>query len=357
MSDVIAGTITPPSSSTLAGRTVVLAYSSAAAEYAALRSRAVVVDRSLRTRLRLHGSKAAEMLTGLVTNDVLSAAPGEGQYAAALSSKGKIVADVRIFVEKESILTDAPPRAGDAWLAMVKKFVNPRTTPHEDETATIRTIGVFGSLARHVAAEVTRVNSSALTLLPSYSHMRVAFDGVPMLVARSPELGVEGFEIFAPAEAFDTLWQRATHAGAVPCGLSAWEIARLEAGRPEWGIDMDDTTIPQEANFDELQAISYTKGCYVGQEVVARVHFKGHVNRHLRGLRAPEAAPPLSGATLWTAEGKEVGDVRSTATSPRLGGIAIGMVRREVEPGSSLTARWDGGEVNVDVSTLPFPLT
>jgi tRNA-modifying protein YgfZ len=357
MSDVIAGTITPPSSGTLAGRAVVLTYTSAAAEYASLRSRAIVIDRSLRTRVRLKGPKAAEMLTGLVTNDVLSAAPGEGQYAAALSSKGKIVADVRIFVENGSILTDAPPRAGDAWLAMVKKFVNPRTAPHEDETATIRTIGVFGSLARHVAGEVTRVNSSALTILPSYAHIRVAFDDVPMLVARSPELGVEGFEIFAPAEAFDTLWQRATHAGAVPCGLSAWEIARVEAGRPEWGLDMDDTTIPQEANFDDLQAISYTKGCYVGQETVARVHFKGHVNRHLRGLRAAGTEPPATGATLWTPEGKEVGDVRTAVSSPRLGGIGIGMVRREVELGSSLTARWDGGETSVEVSALPFALT
>ncbi|HYD54792.1 MAG TPA: glycine cleavage T C-terminal barrel domain-containing protein, partial [Gemmatimonadaceae bacterium] len=148
-------------------------------------------------------------------------------------------------------------------------------------------------------------------------------------------------------------------ARAVPLGLEAWEIARVEAGRPEWGLDIDDTTIPQEANLDELHAISYTKGCYVGQEVVARVHFRGHVNRHLRGLRAAGEQPPPSGAALLDTTGKTVGDVRSAASSPRLGGIALGMVRREVDPGTDLVARWTAGgearELRVNTAALPFP--
>src|SRR5207253_7970098 len=132
---------------------------------------------------------------------------------------------------------------------------------------------------------------------------------------------------------------RLEQAGASGASALAWDVARVEAGRPEWGLDMDETTIPQEANFDELGAISYTKGCYTGQETVARVHFRGHVNRHLRHLRAAGPEPPLAGADLLDAAGKSVGDVRSTAASPRLGGIAIGMVRREVELGTSLLAR------------------
>jgi folate-binding protein YgfZ len=139
----------------------------------------------------------------------------------------------------------------------------------------------------------------------------------------------------------------------VPAGLAAWEIARVEAGRPEWGIDIDETTIPQEANFDEFDAISYTKGCYIGQEVVARVHFRGHVNRHLRGLRSA-GAPPPTGAQLIDDTGNHVGDVRSAVASPRLGGIAIGMVRREVASGATLTARTEHGEQRVDVAALPF---
>jgi folate-binding protein YgfZ len=118
---------------------------------------------------------------------------------------------------------------------------------------------------------------------------------------------------------------------------------------------MDENTIPQEANFDEMEAISYTKGCYIGQEVVARVHFRGHVNKHLRGLRAAGGvAPPPTGAQLIDDTGNHVGDVRSAVSSPRLGGIAIGMVRREVTPGASLTARSEHGEQRVDVADLPF---
>jgi folate-binding protein YgfZ len=153
------------------------------------------------------------------------------------------------------------------------------------------------------------------------------------------------------------LWDRALAAKATPGGLETWEIARVEAGRPELGVDIDESTLPQEANLEELHAVSYTKGCYTGQETVARVHFRGHVNRHLRGLRAAADEPPAQGATLFDATGKTVGDVRTSVRSPRLGGIAIGMVRREIELGATLIARREGepGETRVDVAHLPFP--
>ena len=346
------------------GRSVVLAYGSVAAEYEALHARAALFDRSHRGRIRLLGERAAEMVAGLVTNDVTGLVPGQGCYAAALSAKGKIVADVRVFVEEGSVLVDAPPRAADGWAAMVKKFVNPRIAAHVDETARLRDIGIFGVNARHVASTLTGVPAPALTALPRYSHITVELDGARILVASVPDLGVEGFELIAPAESFTALWQRAVDAGATPAGLEAWEIARVEAGRPEWGIDMDDSTIPQEANFDELDAISYTKGCYVGQETVARVHFRGHVNKHLRGVRAPGVDAAPRGATLHDDAGVQVGDVRSAVRSPMLGGIGLAMVRREVPVGTTLIARWteagdEAGapsERRVDVAALPFAI-
>jgi folate-binding protein YgfZ len=339
----------------IGGRSVVLTYSSVTAEYDGLRRRAVVIDRSHRTRLRIRGAKAGDTLTGLVTNDVLALEPGQGQYAAALTPKGKIVADVRVFAEDGSIFVDTPPRAADGWTSMVKKYVNPRSAPYADETTTIRDLGVFGVAARLVVEEMTGVHSSVLGTLPQYAHVAISVDGARVLIARVPDLGVEGFELFVPATLFSAFWSRALAAKALPAGLEACEIARVEAGFPEWGIDMDDSTIPQEANFDDLHAISYTKGCYVGQETVARVHFRGHVNRHLRGLRTAGAEPPRTGAELFDGAGKQVGDVRSAVSSPRLGGLALGMVRREIEPATSVTARWDGGECSVDVSQLPFP--
>jgi folate-binding protein YgfZ len=349
------------------GRTVVLAYGSVAVEYDALHSRAALFDRSHRGRIRVSGERAAEMVSGLVTNDVAALAPGQGCYAAALTAKGKIIADVRVFVEESSVLVDAPARAAEGWAAMVKKYVNPRVAPHTDESARLREIGIFGETARHVVAAVTGVQSSALTALAPYAHVTVEIDGARVLVASVPELGVEGFELIVPVESYETLWRRAVDAGAVPAGLEAWEIARVEAGRPEWGLDMDEQTIPQEANFDELHAISYTKGCYVGQETVARVHFRGHVNKHLRGVRAPGVEPPPRGATRHDDTGTQVGEVRSAVRSPMLGGIALAMIRREVVPGAALLARWRDGaaeadaataqvERRVDVAALPFAI-
>lgn len=339
----------------IGGRSVVLSYAGVATEYEALHRHAVVFDRSHRGRLRLSGTNAGETLTGLVTNDVLSLAPGQGQYAAALTPKGKIITDLRIFRDESSLLVDSPPRASESWMSTVRKYVNPRVAPYVDESSAVRDLGVYGAAARLVVGEMTGISSSALGVLPVYAHVTVVIDGGRVIVARVPDLEVEGFELFAPAAIYEMLWDRALAAKATPGGLETWEIARVEAGRPEWGVDIDESTLPQEANFEELHAISYTKGCYTGQETVARVHFRGHVNKHLRGLRAASAEPPAPRAELIDAAGKSVGDVRSTAASPRLGGIAIGMVRREIEIGATLVARWDGGETRVDVAHLPFP--
>jgi tRNA-modifying protein YgfZ len=339
----------------LGGREVVLAYSDVAAEFGALRTAAIVVDRSFRGRMRFFGEKSGEALTGLVTSDVVGTGAGHGHYAAALSAKGRIVADLRIFSTPvaSSYLVDTPPRAWPGFLAMVKKYVNPRLSGYRDDSHAIRDIGIFGADARRIVSRLTGVAADALGALAPFDNVTATMHGAEVLVARVPDLGLEGYDLFVPFETFEAVWLDAIAAGAVPAGLAAWEIARVEAGRPEWGIDIDENTIPQEANFDDFDAISYTKGCYIGQEVVARVHFRGHVNRHLRGLRSA-GAPPPTGAQLIDDTGNHVGDVRSAVSSPRLGGIALGMVRREVSPGASLTARSEHGEQRVDVAALPF---
>ena len=339
----------------IAGQDVVLAYGDVAAEYHALRATAIVIDLSHRGRMRFFGDKSGEALTGLVTNDVLAIQPGHGRYGAALSAKGRVVADLRILAMPGSYLVDAPARAWPGFVAMVKKYVNPRVSGYRDESHAIRDIGVYGPGARRIVCGLTALADDTLAALGPYDHASGEIEGAPVTVVRSPDLGIDGYEVLVPFEAFAQAWEHTIAAGATPAGLGAWEIARVEAGRPEWGIDIDESTLPQEANFDELDAISYTKGCYIGQEVVARVHFRGHVNRHLRGLRGVGMEAPPTGAQLIDDSGNHVGDVRSSVSSPRLGGIAIGMVRREVAPGTSLTAKWEGGERRVDVTVLPFP--
>lgn len=340
---------------------MVLTYSNVAAEYAALRRRAIVVNRSHRGRMRFVGAQAANVLTGLVTNDVGAILPGQGQYAAALSAKGKVVADLRVLRTETDFLTDASPRSRDGWNGIVKKYVNPRLAKYTDESAALLSLGVYGVQARHVVEHMTGIGASALALMPPYSHVTALHEGATVIVMRSPDLELEGFDLFVAAAAFNSLWSAAVSAHATPAGVGAWDIARIEAGRPEWGVDMDDSTIPQEAILDTLDAISYTKGCYTGQEVVARIHFRGHVNRTLRGLRFAGSLPPMK-AALFDPTGKSIGEITSGVASPRLGAIGLGMVRREAEIGTTLVARWpagatgdqSAGESEAEVMALPF---
>jgi folate-binding protein YgfZ len=324
-------------------------------EYAALRRSAVVFDRSERSRTRLTGSAARDTLTGLVTNDVLALAAGAGQYAAALTPKGKITSDLRIFALVDQLFVDLAPRAAAGWWAMLRKYVNPRLTRYTDVSAEYGTLGVYGVRARELAAAACGVQPAQLAALDMYAHVPLGLLDAGF-IARVPELGLEGYDLILRAGEVPSWLERLHSLGAVIGSPATWTVGRIEAGRPEWGVDMDDSTLAQEANLEALNAISFTKGCYTGQETVARIHFRGHVNRSLRGLSFdPERTPP-SGARLVAPDSREVGDVRSVARSPRLGVVALGMVRREMEAGTPLTVVWESASTTAVVQELPFPL-
>jgi folate-binding protein YgfZ len=328
----------------------------------------LLFDRSDRLRLRFSGSHATQTLNGLVTNDLAALKPGEGCYAAVLSSKGKIVADVRLFIEHDSILLDTSAAAAPGLLDFFRKYVNPRFAVQTDVTATLADIGVFGTDARTIVANVTDIPSDTLQNLSAYG---LAFDGklpspadadlineiepeagnTPITVVHVPDLGVAGYELFVPSALKTSIWDALARAGAIPAEPSDWDARRIAIGWPAWGIDMDENTLPQEANFDELQGISYTKGCYIGQEVVARIHFRGHVNKFLRRLAVDGKLPPPTGADLIDATGKEVGDVRSVTQTDN-GVIGIGMVRREIDDGAVLTATWNQDASSREVRVL-----
>ena len=318
-------------------------------EYSALHNGALYFDRSDRIRIRISGPKAAELVTGMVTNDVSSLLPGEGQYAAALTAKGKIVADLRIFALEDALLVDTSAAAGPGWKEMVRKYINPRLAPYHDVTSELGDVGVFGRSSRSVLSRALDVDDKDLAGLAPYGHIQRPFAEATVIIARVPEMDLDGFEIFAPTSVVGALKARLHSAGVAHGTDETWEIARIESGRPRWGIDMDDTTLPQEVNFDELGAISYTKGCYIGQETVARVHFRGHVNRFLRRLRFVTRPAPPKGAELLDETGKVIGEIKSAALSPRFGGVALGMVRREILPGTTLQARWPDGECSVQI--------
>src|SRR5690242_2307978 len=175
----------------IAGRSVALRYTSIESEYAALHRSAILVDRSHRTRMTFEGDHRAETLTGLVTNDIGALTAGSGLYAAALTPRGKIIADVRVFARDSDLLIDVPVRAAAGWVAMVRKYVNPRTTRYADLSDSVADLGVFGVRARSIVGSVVGVSGESLAALAPYSHVVGTIDGHKVLVARAPDIGVE----------------------------------------------------------------------------------------------------------------------------------------------------------------------
>jgi folate-binding protein YgfZ len=355
----------------VAGREVVRHYGDPEREYAAARNDAVVVDRADRAFVRMHGREPVRMIHGLVSNDVAGAPPGQGVYAAMLTAKGKMVADVLVLRRAQGdVLLELDAGALGNVLDHLRRFVPPLFARSEDVSGALGVLGVYGPAARRV------VGAALATVLPE-GMAEDAFVTVPLtgvaagasagsgesgdaaarpeaLVVRTLYAGVDGYDVVVPTERIETVWRALVNAGARPAGHGTLETLRIEAGRPRWGADMDETTIPLEAGLRE-RAISETKGCYTGQEVIVRILHRGHVNWHLRGLLLGEVPAPARGTTLVRAgETKPVGRVTSACASPVHGQtIALGYVRREVEPPAELRLGGPEGPP-VQVVALPF---
>jgi folate-binding protein YgfZ len=329
---------TPP---VVTERAIVAPIQAITAEEHALRSSAIVLERDDRRRWSIAGPNAADVLNGLVTNDVSKLTPGSGQYAAALTPKGKVIADLRILAREEDFLVDAAGPAASGWDNVLRKYVNPRLAKYSEITAQSADVAIAGPRAANVIAATLGIDSVALERLPPHSHLPLALAGAAHTVVRAAELEVPAFDLIVAADERARIYGLLTEAGAVPASSATWEGARIAHGWPVWGKDMDETTLAQEASLDARGAISFDKGCYTGQETVARVHFRGHVNRFLRRARFAAAAAIPRGANLLDDSGKIVGDVRSSTITAEGGGVAIVMVRREITDGTTLTAGWN----------------
>jgi folate-binding protein YgfZ len=318
----------------------------AAEEYRALREGCGLLDRSERGKLALTGPDAVEFLNGQVTNELATLVPGEGRYAAFLTHKGKMLGDLRVLAVagaggEPELLLDTERGALQSLFDMIRRFkVGYRVELHK------RTLerGLL-SLIGPRAAEAAGADPG-----PSeHDNAALAIGGADVLAIRTDV----GIDVLCDAADTERVATELRARGAVAVGEAAAECLRVERGRPRFGIDLDDTVIPQEAGLNE-RAVSFTKGCYVGQETVARLFYKGKPNRHLRGLRL--SAPAAPGAPLLLGE-REVGRLGSVADSPRLGPIALALVRREAEPGARVSvgdADGGGGETVGEVVELPF---
>jgi folate-binding protein YgfZ len=309
-------------------------------QYRELREGAGLVDRSERAALEVRGPDAAEFLQGQVTNDVLGLEVGQGCYAAMLNPKGRVLADMRIVsAEPGRFLIDTESTALEAVLRDLRMYKIGRQVEVADIPER-SVVSLIGQRSEDVAG------SGLGARLPLDEHSLQPLAGGAFAVRTN--LGVD---VIADSDQVAEVRERLLSAGAQPASLDAAEIVRIESGRPRHGIDMTEDNLPAEAGIVE-RSVSFTKGCYVGQEPVARMHYKGHPNRHLRGLRLSE--PADRGASLFASD-REVGRVTSAALSPALGHIALALVRREVMPGDEVSVGPEGP--GATVVELPFGIS
>jgi folate-binding protein YgfZ len=301
----------------------------ATTEYERLRETVGLVDRSARGKLRLSGGEAADYLQGQVTNDVVALTPGTGLYAALLNHKGKMLADMRVLRGEDFIWIDTEPEALGTLIRNVSMYSIGRDVRYEDVSGGHAILSLVGPEAR------ARLDDPP----PAEEH---AFTQGEHGLYVSTDLGVD---VICPAEDADAA---RVALGVEAVSEEAAECLRIESGRPRFLYDVGTDTIPQEAGLNE-RAVSFTKGCYVGQETVARLHYKGKPNRHLRGLRLSE--PGARGDEIRLGE-RVVGELGSTAVSPVLGPIALAILRREAEPGAIVHVGASSTEARV--AELPF---
>jgi tRNA-modifying protein YgfZ len=293
----------------------------ATSEYELLTESVGLLDRSERAKFLVRGGEAVDFLQGQVSNDVEALAPGTGCYATILNHKGKLRTDLRILRGTEFLFLDTEAIGHAVLRHMLATYTLGRDVQWEDVTESRSLLSLIGPGAR-AALDVD---------VPEEEHAWV--EGEHGLYVAT-DLGVD---VIGPA---------GLELDAEPVSEAAAECLRIEAGRPRLGYDMDSETIPQEAGINE-RAVSFTKGCYVGQETVARLHYKGKPNRYLRGLRL---SAPVERRTEIVLGEKVVGRVASTCVSPRLGPIALALVRREAAPGDTVAV----GDAQAEVVELPF---
>jgi tRNA-modifying protein YgfZ len=307
------------------------------AQYRQLREECGLLDQADHGLLIVGGGEAAEYLQGQLTNDVEAIEPGNGVYAALLDRKGHMQADMRVLRPGDGpeLWLDLEPAGLEAARRHLQMYKIGREVEISDAGEERVLISLIGPRAAEVAGGAP---------LPENACETVTVGGAECLAVG----GAEGIDLFVPTSERERVREALLAGGAVEVSAEAAEIVRIEAGRPRFGAEMGTETLPAEAGIVE-RAVSFTKGCYIGQETVARLHYKGRPNRHLRGLRL--SAPAQPGEALRMGE-KEVGRLGGAAVSPALGSIGLAILRREAEPGATVAVGEDG--VTAEVVALPF---
>jgi folate-binding protein YgfZ len=335
---------------------IVADYGDWATEYKGLRAAAGVFDLSFRGRICLLGNDRVRFLHGQITNDVKKLGDGQGCYAALTTAKGKMESDLNVFNLPDELLLDFEPGLTEKISQRLEHFIVADDVQIVDAAPHYGLLSVQGPKASEVVRAVGFTDPPpkefSITKISDATLGEIYLTNVSRVFP-------SGFDIYVPNDSLgavaDKLIAAAKNIGGGACGWTAFETARIEAGIPRFGADIDETNLPMECI--EVRAMSFNKGCYIGQEVLNRIHAIGHVNKELRGLRLTDDLKtlPQSHDKLFH-NGKEVGYATSAVKSPALNAnIALGYVRREANQiGMELTLRTAEGESSVKIVALPF---
>ena len=329
-------------------------YGDPAAEARALRDGTALLDRSMVGKVVVTGRDRAAFLQGMLSNDVKALAAGQGTAAAFLDAHGKVQALVRLYALEDRLWLELPPGLTDKFLQAIDRYLISEKAYFQAADAAFAVLAVQGPGAPALLARL----AGAPLELARHGHREVTIAGVPVRVVERPEAAGAGYHCWVAAEPAPAVWDALREAGAAPAGLLALDAARIAAGEPWYTEDADDTAILPELLREDL--VSYTKGCYIGQEVVARVKYRGHVNRALARLDVEGTRVPAPRARLLAATGevgKEIGRVTSAARWPDTGRVvALGFVRREhLAAGTAVTVEDAAGPLMARVAAAPSP--
>jgi folate-binding protein YgfZ len=319
-------------------------------EWRAAREGGAVFAAGFRSHLIASGEDRAVFLQGMLSNDVKALGPGQGVYAALLDQQGKIVSDLRVYAEADRLRLDIVSWRCAAVREALERFIVADDVELATPDDEMPLLGIEGPFAHAIAAEALGLGDLPRT---PYAHARTTFESAPVLAVTVSEVDGSGVLVCGPPRCAGPLFDACIEAGARPLGMQALDVLRVEAGVPWAGIDMDETVLMMETGRES--ALSFTKGCYLGQEVVERIAARGHVNRHLMGLLIDGATVPVPRDRL-VADGRAVGYVTSAVRSQWLERpIALAMVQRtHTTPGARVEVKSGGTGIRATVSALPF---
>ena len=329
-----------------AGWRIPASYGDALAEHLACRESAVVIDLSHRGNLCFSGPDTEEFLHRMLSNRVKELKPGEGAYNTFLTRQGKFISDLYMYKFETFVVASVAPGTADTLAEEIDRFIIMDQVELTNETETSFCIGLFGPESREIIAKAGMGEPSP----EEHGHTTSG----NMMIARELWTGEDGYLLMGPRENADSAWRALSDAGAKPAGVAAFESLTLEAGVPLFGRDMTSAVNPMQAGLEE-KAIDFDKGCYIGQEVIAKIKYLGQVNRGLVGLKVSGETTPEAGAAVYSDE-KKIGSITRSAYCPTLDAVLAFsyLPRAQMEPGTEVSADCKGTDARATVETLPF---